>query len=372
MLFSGGILVKKEGKRRKLKVCLIAPVPPPYGGIANWTTNLINMLDENKINFELVNIAPEKRITERRTLYNRIVDSGLAMLSQRKKLVQLIKGNKINVIHMTTSGQLALIRDIIFLHEASKYSIPVSYHIHFGKIPQIIENDGMEWKFLRKAFRLADKVIAIDKKTYDEIKKVMPELDVEYIPNSISSKKLPVAKEPEKKEVTFLGWCIKEKGIEELLLAWKQIADMYEWELNLIGPYDDNYIEKLSNSVTLKKVNFLGELEHEKAMKMLSKSSIFILPSYSEGFPMSVLEAMALGKAIIATKVGAVPEMLGGECGELIDKQNVGQIVNALKKLIEDEKLRNKYGENAEIKVKENYLDSIIFKRYKNCWLKKD
>ena len=71
----------------KISVCLVAPVPPPYGGIANWYNLVTHYVENNRINikFLTVNIAPTKRTTEGRSLFERVVVSGIEMLRKKKR-----------------------------------------------------------------------------------------------------------------------------------------------------------------------------------------------------------------------------------------------------------------------------------------------
>ncbi len=359
---------KIADEKEKIKLCLIAPVPPPYGGIANWTENLRALLEKNHVQYCLLNISPKKRIVEGRSLCNRIASGAIQMVLCRNELVKKIKSGKVNVIHTVTSGQLALFRDILLLKTARKYHIPFIYHIHFGKVPQLIERGGFHWKLMKYGMRLADQVVVIDQKSFTDIKKTIPAANVAYIPNPVNYHLLSLIPRDTKKKVVFVGWCMKEKGIEELLEAWRDTVKNPEWGLDVIGPYDKGYMADIIKKISPGQVNILGELPHEDTMKRLAEASIFVLPSYSEGFPMSVLEAMSLGKAIIATDVGAIPEMLGEECGIVIEKENPKEIAGALKELMENEALRERYGANAREKAKKNYESSIIFERYRSCW----
>lgn len=354
--------------KRKKALCLIAPAPPPYGGIANWTENMIEMLKQCGIECELINIAPPNRALEGRTLYDRIVKSGLAMLKHRKQLKQLLQMKEIGAIHITTSGRLAFIRDIILLKTARKHHVLTVYHIHFGRIPEIIKNGGLEFRLMKKALRLASKIIVIDQNSFDAIESLKSEVDVTYIPNPIRMEMLPECRGEVREEVTFLGWGVKAKGIKELLQAWKELEKNSSWTLNIVGPYDEQYLHDILEKTEVHNVKLTGEVGHEEAMEILNGSTIFVLPSYTEGFPMSVLEAMALGKAIVATRVGAIPQMLAGECGILVDKKNVNQLKQALQYLMENEELRKKYGKNAKRKVEAEYSSFVVIEKYLKCW----
>lgn len=355
----------------KLSICLIAPVPPPYGGIANWI-KLISIYNENNnedIEFSYINTAPLNRSTEGRKLKDRIISSGFAMFKHASQLKELIKGRKIDLIHVTTSGQLSLVRDILLMSIAKSNKIPSVYHLRFGRVPQIAAKKTIEWKLLSISLKLANKVIAIDKKTFEAIKNNTKNINIEYIPNPIDINNLSLKYENNENYIMYLGWIVKSKGVEELLSAWDNIQNKYpKWSLKLVGPYSDDYFNYLKNNYSLNKVEFLGEKKHEDAMKTLSLASIFILPSYTEGFPNVVLEAMALAKPIIATSVGAIPEMLSGNSGLIIEPKNVKEITDALESLILNEEKCNILANNARNKVITEYDLSKIFTKYKKIW----
>lgn len=175
-----------------MKLCLIAPYPPPYGGIANWVNMVTKHISTNEKDIQLIplNIAPPKRATEGRNLWNRIVDSGIDMLRKRRTLKKILKFNRPDIIHMTTSGQLAIIRDIVLLKLARKYMTPTVYHIRFGRITEIAKAQSIEWKLLSYAMKLASKVIVIDKSSFQTIKQLDERTDAELLPNPIDFSKI--------------------------------------------------------------------------------------------------------------------------------------------------------------------------------------
>ena len=271
---------------------------------------------------------------------------------------------------MTTSGELAIIRDIFLMRCARKYSIPVIYHVHYGKVPEIIVQNGVQCILLKLALKLANTVIAIDMKTYSAIQEFDDRINIEYVPNSINPNEMPMYNENPAKEVTFLGWCIKTKGIEELILAWDSLEQDANWKLNLVGPYNKEYINDILAKTRKKNIFVVGELEHKEAMELLNNAAIFVLPSYTEGFPMSILEAMILGKAIVATDVGAVKEMLDDECGAVIQKKNIEQLASALNEYMINERLRKEIGTRARKRVLDKYTENVVFEQYLKCWMK--
>lgn len=222
---------------------------------------------------------------------------------------------------------------------------------------------------MKRAIQLAGTTIAIDTRTENVIKEELPERNIIYLPNPYPYQKNERSRENVKREIIFIGWVIKTKGIEELLTAWKSLYKKYpEWSLRVIGPYDQIYLNALKERFSFQGVVFNGELEHSAAMGLLAEARIFVLPSYTEGFPNAILEAMAYKKAIIASDVGAISDMLSGSCGLVIPPQNPIALEAALEKLITNGELTDALSENAFLKLQNEYTLDKIFPKYMALW----
>ncbi len=347
----------------KTNVCLIAPTPPPIGGIANWV-NIITSYQQDDVEFFLIDSKNKVNPAKRRTIIDRTLISGIKLLKIKHQLKKLLKEKRIDCVHITTSGSLGLIRDLQIAKICKKRGIRFILHLHFGRIPDIIKNNTREWKYLKKVIELSSDVISMDNKTYESLKDLYQ--NVTYIPNPIDIYSKSETKSQHK--VFYLGWIVKTKGIEELIAAWNNISTRYsDWTLELVGPYNDKYLEQL-NYKENKSIEFLGEMDHESAMKKMAECSIFVLPSYTEGFPYVILESMMCSKAIIATRVGAIPEMLKDHSGILIEKESQKELEDALAYLIENENVRNELASNAYKRVMENYTTNIVFSKLVQIW----
>lgn len=360
-------------ENKRLRVAMIAPVPPPYGGIGNWVL-LLDEYAKNRSNIQFlhINTAPVSRGLDGRSLWDRVVTQGFVMFRLRKELKRHIKNNEIDVVHITTSGQMAIIRDIVMLKVAKKMSIPTVYHIRFGRIPEIASKNNREWKLIHKAMKLSDQVIAIDHNTEKAIHKYTTGVNVCYVPNPFDiSKASEQQRDKLRKVVIYIGWVVKTKGVEELLQAWGKIHSRFgDWILKIVGPYSEDYLSYLKTTYPQEQVEFAGEQKHDDAMAMLSQASVFTLPSYTEGFPNVVLEAMAFGKPIVATDVGAIPDMLQG-CGMVIPKQDVEALESSLVKLMENPTLCEKFGKSAKQKIEQEYSIDRVFNKYLDLWRKR-
>ncbi len=161
----------------------------------------------------------------------------------------------------------------------------------------------------------------------------------------------------EVRKFVFLGRYERRKGVEELSEVLKESTDSYNFEFHFIGPIPEE--KKIDSD----QVIYHGLIrDEEKIKKILRESDILVSPSYSEGMPTVILEAMASGCAIIATDVGAVSEEVSEENGWLIAPGDELSLKAALIDAIEcsNETLTAKKIKSIA-KIKENFLwDDVV------------
>jgi len=169
---------------------------------------------------------------------------------------------------------------------------------------------------------------------------------------------------PEKASFLFIGRLIKDKGIMEFLDAAKKVKKIYpETRFLLVGPYDSNPSalkpEDLKPYILNDIVEYFGY--QEDVRPFIEKSSVFVLPSYHEGTPKTVLEAMAMGRAIITTDAPGCKETVeDGLNGFLVKKKDVDDLASKMKKLVKKPDLREKMGKESLKMVKEKYDVRIV------------
>jgi glycosyltransferase involved in cell wall biosynthesis len=137
------------------------------------------------------------------------------------------------------------------------------------------------------------------------------------------------------------------KGQKLLVEAYEKAREeLKDWNVVIIG---DDWGEKQNISNLIKKFNLqdsvilIGHVDEKELIQAYASADIFVLPSYGEGLPTVMLEAMACGIPVVATDVGGVAEGLGG-CG-ILTNPNADEILEALKKVCKDEELRGKISE---------------------------
>lgn len=355
---------------KNTSVCLIAPYPPPYGGIAHWTSIITEHANSRSdISIHVINTAPRWRKIHNNNLLIRALGGGVQLARDILIVTHTLIRKKFNSIHLTTSGSLSVIRDLAIAYIAKTFRIPLTYHIRFGRIPDISQRNSFEWRVLKRVAESAETVISIDRSTLFALKEHAPKAKSIMVPNCIDLKTIPQPSKVSKhtKTLLFVGWVLPSKGIAELISAWQQILPP-DWSLDIVGPVDPEYRQELLSQIPDDSVRILGELPHNLVMEKIANCDLFVLPSHTEGFPNVVLEAMAMAKPIIATRVGAIPEMLDGHSGLLIPSKDVPALVSSIKNLIEDPVLRKEIGERAQKKAVSSYSLDIVFEKYVSLW----
>lgn len=151
--------------------------------------------------------------------------------------------------------------------------------------------------------------------------------------------------------LAFLGSIFREKGVYELLDAFRALAQQKpDLHLILIGQGID--FPDVHNIVTsdpnLERVTLVGQILPDAVPGFLSASDIFVLPSYHEGMPCAIVEAMSCGLPIVATRVGGIPDIVqDGKTGLLINPKDSASLADALFLLCENVEFRMGLGNNA-------------------------
>lgn len=357
----------------KPRIILVAPVPPPNGGIANWTEIVLRGLGQyTDWKVSHIDTAPRKRITEGRTIINRVFGGLTSIVRTLMSLRKELSDQTDCVVHIATSASLALFRDRVAIDYLRRHGVPAVYHLHFGRTPEILATESWEKKLLLNNIKRCSKVIAIDGFTKAAIDVEVGGVKTRYIENPIwldSMHEFEKDGVGDEKKITYVGWVVPTKGIGELCSAWRIIRKTHpDWRLEIIGPYDNKVAASLLGD-DWTGIDLTGELPHDQAMRRLAKSSIAVLPSYTEGFPNFVLEAMLLGKAVVGTKVGAMPEMLGEGRGLIIPPADVDTLASALEQLICDESRRREMGALSMNYVRKQCSTQRVVEQYEKVWI---
>jgi len=293
-----------------------------------------------------------------------------------KELIKELKRDYYDVIHLTSSASYGLLRDWCALFVARRYSVRTVIHFHFGRIPNLINDNNWEYRLLKKVICMADLVIVIDNQSYYSL---INEgfRNIKFLPNPLAPSITDIISHSPIKTravnyILFAGHVVPEKGIFELVDACRHITNI---KLCLMGPYLEEVKEQLYQVAGDGAESWLeipGSQSLDKVINEMLRCSLFVLPSYSEGFPNVIIESMACGCAIITTPVGAIPEMLDFQsntpCGVCIPVKDKEALRSEIEYYLENQQEAFILGNRARNRVEEKYSMHRVWTEISSLW----
>ena len=227
----------------------------------------------------------------------------------KKDIDKIARNDSIDYIH---SHGLWMMPNIYAGWIAKKYNIPLIISPR-GALSEKAMKTGLIliknlfWHIFQKKILLSASCFhATSDAEYEDIRRIGFKQPVIIIPNGIDfQEKIKKTKQPHK-TLLFLGRIHPIKGIENLLYAWSEVHSFFpDWRLKIAGPGERIYVEKiksLSSTLSLERVDFLGPLYGKNKWDAYRNSELYILPSFSENFGMTVAESLSVGTPVITTK----------------------------------------------------------------------
>ncbi|MEO6186940.1 MAG: glycosyltransferase family 4 protein [Steroidobacteraceae bacterium] len=149
----------------------------------------------------------------------------------------------------------------------------------------------------------------------------------------------------------YVGRLAAEKGLPVLLEAATALAAQgLDFELTLVGDGPDRQAleRQIAQAGLSARIHFAGYADQEGVLRYLQQSDAFILPSFAEGVPVSLMEAMACGVPVVATRVAGVSELIAdGETGLLVHASDATSLCSAMKRYLTEPQLRQRVAEQA-------------------------
>ena len=367
-------------QKEKLNVLLVSPSPEFAGGISRWTKHILSFYSNNRSDsFELdylnaTPINPEVKRTIFKRWRSGINNYLRVILSFKKK----IKENNYDVVHLVTSASISLLKDIILLFLAKKRGLRTVIHFRFGRISELFLSQNWEWKLIERVVSMADVAMTIDIRSFNTLREAGFK-NIVNMPNPLSDELVKQIAEMDcvekiPRSIVFVGQMLSTKGIFELVEVCASIENI---KLYMYGSLTDGVKESLRKLAGKGSENWLfvcGEVPYHTITRKMQEAEVFVLPTYTEGFPNVILESMACGCPIIASAVGAIPEMLNIEskepCGICVTPKNKIELKEKIEYLLDNPEEARILGERAKERVVAKYSISSVWKRLMKIWSK--
>ena len=355
------------------KILLLVPLVG-NGGIASWAKKFMEMFPDDEFSFVPFSVNKRDKNEIYTSTIKRILSGIEDVFYLIKKLKSVINDNEIEIIHTTTSGSFGIIRDLI-IGFMCKNKIETVLHCHYGNLPEKLNK--RIWRYLTvKSMGFFSQIWVLDNKSLSSLKSFSVLSGKVFLtPNSFDVKPNLDIKKKNYDNVAFVGNIIPTKGIYEVLEAVSKSSTIKM--LHIIGPVPETEKSTFQERLSLlppQKVKYYGRIPNEEVLEILKGVDIICLPTYYpfEAFPISILEAMALGKFVISTKRAAIPDMLtdinGNSCGYFVREKSSEDIIQGFIWCYNHKSQADLMCQKAYEKVYNFYRTEVVFETYRQLY----
>ncbi|MFR3113363.1 MAG: glycosyltransferase family 4 protein [Gallintestinimicrobium sp.] len=304
-----------------------------------------------------------------------------------KKIIVFIKGyillkkecknTTVDVVHIHMSQNGSFTRKYYIHKLCKKYGIPDIIHLHSSGFVGFYEKSNeSKKKKIRELLTDCGCVVALGKEWEQRIKRIAPAARVLVMNNTIHIPHMLANQDVECVEFLYLGVLVKRKGVIDLLEAINKLKHegllqpgKVTFNIGGTGECEGVLRDYVSKNELRPFVNFLGWVIGEEKTKLLQSNQVLVLPSYDEGLPIAILEAISYGMPVIATNVGSVAEAVhDGENGIIYEAGDINALVNALEKMIISNDLRRNMAIASRCLAEKCFDDTKYFNLLRNMY----
>jgi glycosyltransferase involved in cell wall biosynthesis len=352
------------------RVGLVAPLPPQVGGVASFAGWLLEKENAIGCRYEPFDLW---RPTDTEAGGRLSADS---VLRQARLMLALARWLRTapTLVHVCVSyTRTGVARDLVIVALLRVTGRRVIAHVHGAALT---EGAGpLRALALRLIARLSAETVALAPSSGAALRRLGIEASVVFNPVRLGGSASPAARQDAVCRALFVGTYGRRKGAAELVEAVAQLrGEGISIELEFAGK-EEFRGEEAELRVRVREagltgfVRFHGVLGTAALRELYESSHVFALPSQSEGLPMALLEAMAFGLPVVATRVGGIPDVIeDGESGLLIQPARTGELADALRLLTSDPRLRERLGKQARARVQEFASAEIVAERWRTIY----
>ena len=322
-------------------------------------SNLSNHVTWLKIDSTMLSMPPPPQHTRLYYALKRLI-----------RFRKLIANKESSAALIFTSARLSFVEKGVMVLLARLYRKPALLYPRSGILLDDLEKSEFMRRYIPYILCKSSVVLCqskIWKTTYQELT-ALPDERFSIVPNWINVSDYPIQnRQTESRSVRFLylGWIEEHKGIFDLIQAVANHRDLFKQTGSIFiicgqGRHTDRAHAFIDQHQVSDLFEFRGWVYGESKTQVLQEVDVLVLPSHREGFPNALLEGMASGLAIVATDVGAIPEVIEhGVSGMIVDAKSPSQLGHALVQVNSNHIYRQSLSEQARIRVTQYDLDTV-------------
>jgi glycosyltransferase involved in cell wall biosynthesis len=289
------------------------------------------------------------------------------------KFLSVFLINHPDIVHIHFSSRASFYRKSVFVLAGRAFRKRMILHAHGGEFHLFydVESSSLGKWYIRWILNQADRLLVVSRQWQEFYRRIYTRSEPIVLHNPVYCPPLCSDRGEGLPVLLTLGRLKQGKGTYDLLEAIPKILEQHpEAELWLGGDGDVEEVERLLQAKPWgNHVRLLGWVTGTRKDEVLACASVFVLPSYNEGLPLSILEAMAHGLPVVSTPVGGIPEaVVDGETGFLVEPGDVEAIAQKINLLLSDAELRGRMGRNGYRRALEQFEVGVIIRQLFNIY----
>jgi glycosyltransferase involved in cell wall biosynthesis len=282
----------------------------------------------------------------------------------------LLATRRVALVHAHVAMRGSFWRKSLFLALARACRVPTVVHLHGSSFVEFYEKEcgPLRRRLVRATLERAAAVIALSEHWRVYLARIAPGARLAVIPNMVDAVALQADIERSRARrnpcnILFLGEIGKRKGIYDLVYALTQVSAAHpEARLVAGGTGELDKVRRLARDLGVEdRVALPGWVGGEAKARLLGEAAVYVLPSYNENLPVSILEAMAAGLPVVSTRVGGIPDAVRhGQEGFLTTPGSPEELAGLVLRLLADPDLRARMGHNARRRALEDFSPAAV------------
>jgi glycosyltransferase involved in cell wall biosynthesis len=359
----------------KLRVLISGHLPPPMSGIGTYYETLLGSSLPRRVSMQFIDTSSRRRPGSKTGNWS--FSNLVSAIGDCVRFARAVVTYRPEICHIATAYGLSFLKHSVCIAIARLFGSKVLIHPHCSLF-FLYEQQSRAWQwFVRKVIGLCHGIVVLSTE-WKKLQKVVPGCQIYYLPNAINlTSYVDVGREKVESKwdkpclhILYLGHLGKAKGSFDLIRAAKTILSQVDgvvFELvgqeQAIGEMQQLNTEVIDAGLE-QRIHIQPAVTGVEKIKLFRSADIFVYPSYHEGMPMAVIEAMACGLPIIATQVGGLPDLVYPDVnGFLVPAGQPDQLAVAIHQLIIDPQMRYSMQVDSFRLAQENFDIEILVSR---------